>query len=104
MNEHTGKAPGLISAIIIFANLALLLVIIMFLGLDSVPGAHEGHAIGLALLGMYTYGFALLCLVVGLGYFGIKSYFLEQPAQGWQWLLLVCLFIELTIPPYYFLA
>ncbi|XLZ68901.1 hypothetical protein ABT364_20460 [Massilia sp. SR12] len=103
MNENTGKAPGLLSAITVFANLALLAVIILFLSIDSIPGAHEGHAIGLILAGMYSYGFALICFVVGAGYFGFKSFFLDQPAKGWHWLVLAWSFIELLIPPAHFL-
>lgn len=104
MNQQSSQAARLISAVTIFANAALLVVTILLLSLDSISGAHEGHAVGLVMLGIYAYGFALFCMVVGGGYFIFKSFFSDQPAQGWQWLVLAWSFIQLAIPPLYFLS
>ena len=63
-----------------------------------------GNALGLMMMSLWAYGFALVSCAMGLAYFCYAALRHRAFPQPWHWLAIACSLALVTIPVLYFMS
>jgi len=102
---RSGKTSTIVGIIMIAGSMPCTLAILLFSYLMAERAAGHftgGDAIGLMMISLLAYAFALLSFVSGSVYFGFAAFKRKLTLRAWHWFGIVYSFSQVTIPVVYF--